>query len=940
MKKQRMIVILAASLIVGASVCRAGITPSERGAAVETERYRAEFREGVLTGFLNKLTKEEYLSKDAKTETLVPHLPTGLGTQNAVPERDAARQLFMWPWGEQPVDTNWPNQHFPDAKSAFTFSAKDDANAVLTYKDLTNGKDRFADETFALEVAVDAKTGDLLVTPSVESPRGGVYGCGLTLSALAPEVTVEAPIFEGVRLDRHMQPMLWANRWANVWDYAFVALNGEKTGAVGLWCQDAELKYYKTLFYLVNAQGLSLAVQAMNIPPFDGLKTSKPVTWRMQAFDKSWAQAAARFRDWRLQNVKIAPRPDWVKKLSFMTFGMQKTDPHNTLPWLERFFEGKNLDRVIVWAPDVRAAGFDKNHANNTPYEGFKEDTKKYKEKNLKLMVYLQPMIMWGADPKTDRERQGLKLAREADTRTPFLASNNVVVAYQDQHHLGYPGWQRWFLDWVKEYIQADGANGIYHDQSYICPIDVRGPINGMTASQGMADYFYKAATENPDSIHGTEHMMEVNNVGASLGLGCGILWGTPGYETKNQIGPRGSMNWQRIEKASPVCNALHYPNGAIFAFPHVSSFGKGPIRFHHGMDQVERRGDLPAIGCWEYPSYMRVPFEFWANEMWLDRQRALLFVRNGLRPAFPEDWDRKVLSYFKGANGEDFRYEELPWGSAFAQYKDGKRIVHYARITGVTRAAVAGAIVDWPCYDDQGPAGLDPAITYCLDGSLARPAAWFSLATTNDACVRDGSVNEAVAFMELAPLQGKESKTCQLILNSSGEPKAVWVDGVRIKPAASGKQWKFEAKSGSFVAALLREPPAGFSPIATNMALNRCVTGATKRDFYKSAAFTGDLAQKSNVVQMCQARGAINFTQPKEFQTHIPVKAPADGGDGILRIGKVMPGKWRINGKPVTPGANGTEVPLKAGELALISCYAEAAGSCAFNWTPQSAPK
>ena len=96
-----------------------------------------------------------------------------------------------------------------------------------------------------------------------------------------------------------------------------------------------------------------------------------------------------------------------------------------------------------------------------------------------------------------------------------------------------------------------------------------------MTSVQGMADYFYKAATENPNSIHGTEHMTEVNNVGASLGLGCGILGGTPGYETKNRIGPPGSMNWQRIKRASPVSNALHSPNGAFLPFPMCPVSGK-----------------------------------------------------------------------------------------------------------------------------------------------------------------------------------------------------------------------------------------------------------------------------------------------------------------------------------------------------------------------------
>ena len=187
---------------------------------------------------------------------------------------------------------------------------------------------------------------------------------------LAPEVTVEAPIFEGVRLDRHMQPNLWVNQWANFWDYGFLALNGEKTGAVGLWCQDRELKVYKTLFYLINEQGLSLSVQAMNLPPFNELKSAKSMTWRLQAFDKSWAQAAARFRDWRVKNVKIAPRPDWVRKLSFMEYGMDKASPVNETAMLEKYFGGKDLDRVLTWAPAVRGAGIRPEPREQRPLSG------------------------------------------------------------------------------------------------------------------------------------------------------------------------------------------------------------------------------------------------------------------------------------------------------------------------------------------------------------------------------------------------------------------------------------------------------------------------------------------------------------------------------------------------------------------------------------------
>ena len=78
-----------------------------------------------------------------------------------------------------------------------------------------------------------------------------------------------------------------------------------------------------------------------------------------------------------------------------------------------------------------------------------------------------------------------------------------------------------------------------------------------------MADYFYKAATQNTNSIHGTEHMTEANDVGASLGIGSGVLWGTA-----------PNMRKQRLQHPSPVSNSLHYPNGTLWAFPHYSDFG------------------------------------------------------------------------------------------------------------------------------------------------------------------------------------------------------------------------------------------------------------------------------------------------------------------------------------------------------------------------------
>ncbi len=635
------------------------ITETKRGAVVETDRYRVEIRDGVVAAILNKLTGEQYVDPSTNLDKLLPHLPSGLGTQNLTEEREGAARLFQAPWWEYPIDSYWPNQHFADSQSAFTFAQAGDDACTLSYKGLSDGKRRFADETYSLEIAVEAKTGDLLITPSATSPRGGVYGVNLTLAPLAPAITIEAPIFDGVQRDRNMKPMLWSALWGNYWDYQFAALNGWKKGAVGIWCQDAEFRYFKTMYHMVNDEGLSLAFNAMNTPPYDKLTEAKPVTWRIQAYEKGWSEAVARFRDWRLANVQIAKRPDWSLQVSFVNMGV-----NGGAMWLnliKQYFDNRHLERTVTFAATIREEGFDKNHANNKPYAKFKEDMQAWKESGAKLMAYLNPVIMWSANAKNEREEAGVRLAAEAKTIMPFQGENPQPHRFYDVQHLGHQAWQRWFLDWVKEYIQDNDADGIYHDEGQKTPLDVRGPIDGLTPPQGRAQYHYRTLAENPNSIHGAEHMTELNNVGASLGIGSGVLWGTA-----------GDMRHQRIKHASPISNALHYPNGVIRAFPHYSEIAaKGDDRiFHWGMDLMEKRGEIAGFALQRSSLYGEkiAPYSEWRNVLWLDRVRATTFVWEGLRPVFPEDWDRQVVTYFKGAEGEDYRYVKRPWGTAFVE--------------------------------------------------------------------------------------------------------------------------------------------------------------------------------------------------------------------------------------------------------------------------------
>lgn len=69
----------------------ARIDKTERGAIAETARFRAQIRDGVLVSFFNKLTGEEYLAKEGRPDGLLPHLPSGLGTQHTDSERESAQ---------------------------------------------------------------------------------------------------------------------------------------------------------------------------------------------------------------------------------------------------------------------------------------------------------------------------------------------------------------------------------------------------------------------------------------------------------------------------------------------------------------------------------------------------------------------------------------------------------------------------------------------------------------------------------------------------------------------------------------------------------------------------------------------------------------------------------------------------------------------------------
>lgn len=965
--------LLAPLLLAAAFYCTpvsAAVTADDRGVSIETENYLARIVDGSLTGFLNKLTGEEYLAGAAALKPLLPHLPSGLGTQNGEAAYAMANKLLIKPWAEFPTDLSLPNQHYPDAESRFEFKAEG-VGGTLRYQGLTDGTERFPEEVYELVVQVDEKTGDLLLTPRATSPEKGVYGVNLTVAPTANHVSVEAPIFDGMRITQDMAPALWRNKWPEFWDYGFVALNGREKGAVGIWTEDKNFQY-KDLFFMPTGErtGIALSFASMSVPPYDKLDKADGLTWRVQAFDKNWRQAAARFREWREREIKFAPRPEWTTQVSFVNSGVAAQE--QWLDQLKAYFGPEHLDRTVTFAPVIRASAFDTRHWDNSPYEGFKEEMKAWKDSGAKLMAYLQPMIVWGRpteEEMKDPEIQRIMAAHEdADTRSAFALPPGSQVEFVDQHHLGHKEWQEWFLGCVDNFIQTNDADGVYHDQSYPAPIDSRGLINGMTPPQGMADYFYKAAARNPNSIHGSEHMNEVNSVGASLGIASGILWG----EAPN-------MRWQRILHPSPVTNALHYPRGTLFAFPHFSDFStRGDARnFHLGMDLQEGRAEIAGSHIQNARLFEGkvAPFDKWLNELKLDRERALLFVNNGLRPAYPVDVPGNVLSNFRGSQGEEFFYEKMPWGTRFVENTNKGPVVHYGRAHGVTHApgprGGGGNIAGWIFYNPDGPSGLNPGHYYVLDPDVKKPAVFFSPAfevypgagkspSFYESAVEDGTAFSNFAWLDVThvPSVGGIIKSDRINLHTPEKPKAVWVNGkaaeFREVAAEGSTLYELSFMTPARIVVLLEEPEAGFAVENVLKGARFRTVSTMNSDTFDPEWNTGRLQKADLTVSGSENKTLSGLSTPASVfvgeaaaQVYLPVRAPQDlAGSLVLyfRDNTVPEGKpnaslpeWDIDGKDAGRGVNPLRVDFAAGQTRLIRVQSDKAFTVAWDWEPAS---
>jgi hypothetical protein len=119
-------------------------------------------------------------------------------------------------------------------------------------------------------------------------------------------------------------------------------------------------------------------------------------------------------------------------------------------------------------------------------------------------------------------------------------------------------------------------------------------------------------------------------------------------------------------------------------------------------------------------------------------------------------------------------------------------------------------------------------------------------------------------------------------------------------------------------------------------------VDPVTRRDILRPSFLACTITQLKEGVKIEPAQQKANQIKG-ESQAHIPLKAPANG---VLRIStiEIPPPACRVNGKAAafvpSTAANQKksqclEIPMQAGESALLSLTPTIAGTFSFEWLP-----
>ena len=223
---------------------------------VETDTYKVQFTDGVITHIYNKLTAEAYTLPLG-----VDYVPAGTGISG----RSGLLKRSGGIWTNQATLTT--------AKKVAPLKAE------VVFRQQQN--------EFRLFIGVDDRSGDLLIEQKGTSDTAGVYGIQWGCANLnVRNLDLILPA-DGGQIINAMSPFTSRNfNYPFSWEVQLAIVQG-KQGGLFVRSPD-ETFQFKRLHYERDMDSFALGFETQNQAPFDALTSAASVGWRLNTYSGDW----------------------------------------------------------------------------------------------------------------------------------------------------------------------------------------------------------------------------------------------------------------------------------------------------------------------------------------------------------------------------------------------------------------------------------------------------------------------------------------------------------------------------------------------------------------------------------------------------------------------------------------------------------------------------
>lgn len=747
--------------------------PATGAVTVETGRYAARFEGGTLVYLHNKLRNLTMV--DAAMD---PSLPIGQRTALYVADKPKTEPYWIYPATEG------------EGRAAVKIAQQGREDVTVSFRGLAaqaHGREKprlFPEAELTVTVSVEPESGDLMVKTAGRSPDTLAVGSAFAYAGLMTRSLNYTTVHSGMRqiIDlkskegRRSSVLEWSNLNMGkrlglrgpLWPAPVTvqASADDPSASFSVWAED-DVPRSK---YLIE-QGKGNAYVTYEMPPYDQNHQAESVTWHVNVFDGGWAAAAAPFADSLKRRGYVDGRASWREDISLVIFAA----PGRTwIKAMEATFPPEVRHRILIWLPQSwRTLTNTRDPKTHDAYywdNNFSEETaaeiREATAAGFRVSGYTNPHFQWGSaeqviDPEVREIVRGF-------SELPILCPVAQEKIGHTGNSLAYTPYREHMLRTYRHIFDTLDMS-VYMDTMHVVPLDGRGTaVCGLSNYEGTLRFFRGARALKRDQLIGTEFLTELNVIGlcGDYGLIMDLVW---------------SQGWERYKASHshPIVSYL-YRDTSLQVSQRVAPWSYGGPRYYHLAEEMTERIGTIATTEWVFQNTSPADkLDTPEKRQWFDKIQ--LYVRRGLRPFFPKEWEDGVMSYLKAKDGATFKYIETDFGSKFVEFPqgDGKPVLHYARAwkTSTVKAG-NGHVHDWIGVADNGDfIGLDNEVRgYCLFPQPDASAAHLRLSALPDnLAIIAARVEPDLAVVELGPRARKQEKP------------AIWgeVEGTAGKPVS-----------------------------------------------------------------------------------------------------------------------------------------------------------